>query len=437
MNISSIIINILNSLAALYVASKFLNSNLDFKNYKFYLILVMISTYTLFTAQVTQSFVRTLILLQVFIICNFILHTKRNKNIEEIMIVSLITWILLLFTEIITVIITYIICNILGIVEYLNIFANNIMTIFIIVFFVSIVKIKKIFKLITKMISYFINLKFRFIVFACNYIALILSSTVYFIYFDLSLEYKLTLFIIILIEYIFGIYYVFIERRQRSEIKKQLDSMIMTSSNYEKLLEDSRINNHENKNQLIIVKSLIDPNNKEALDYLQNLIVNNFKEDNNILLKVAKVPVGGLRGLIYYKLLLMHSLDISYILNVSKEVDNTIFKNISLTSLQNYYKAVGVILDNAIDAVKSLKEKAVVIEMYINANNFIINLSNEYNKNVDFENLGKNTQTTKDGEHGYGLQLVNKILNQDKNLSNEKEVIGDIFIQKMGIVIKK
>ena len=42
---------------------------------------------------------------------------------------------------------------------------------------------------------------------------------------------------------------------------------------------------------------------KECFDLLGEIIGTTYKEDSNLHLKVSKIPLGGLRGLIYYKLL--------------------------------------------------------------------------------------------------------------------------------------
>lgn len=436
MTISYFVVNILYSFIMLYSVSKILDSKLNFKNYKLYVACAALTLYSFFVYQVTHSFLRAIILVQLYIICNYFLHHKNGKRFEEITIASIIGWLILFIVETLTALILFIVIDAFKL-DNLLIFANDFISTFIVINVFLISSNHYACRLFRRIVGILSQIKLKSLLFGSIYISLLLSSTMYLIFFDISKASKAFLLLTILIEYGIGSYYIISDKKKKNELQKEFDLMLEVTSNYEKLLEDFRINSHENKNQLIVIKGLIDPKNKNALNYVKNMIKTNFKDDDNIMLKVSKIPIGGLRGLIYYKLLAMQSLKINFVLNISKEIERDIFKDLDVSTIQNYYKIVGVILDNAIEATKMSNDKSICVEIYIKNGFFIVSLTNEYFTNIDFENLGKKKYSTKGNNHGYGLQLVERLVAADKNLMNEKEIIGQVFVQKAGIKIKK
>ncbi len=110
--------------------------------------------------------------------------------------------------------------------------------------------------------------------------------------------------------------------------------------------------------------------------------------------------------------------------------------SINVSLLQNFYKIIGVLIDNAIEAVESYDKKEISIEIYIEDNYFVFEIANEFYEQIDFEKLGKTRFTTKGESHGYGLLLVKEIVNNNEEIYNQTEIVSNLFIQKVGIKIK-
>ena len=262
------------------------------------------------------------------------------------------------------------------------------------------------------------------------------SVLIYLTHFDLVVSERMFSLLIILVEYGFFLFEILSEKKKVMDLQDKIDNMITITMEYEKTLEENRIDNHENKNQLIVIKDMIDSDNKKAIDYINKMIETTYEDDNNLYLKVSSIPLGGLRGLIYYKLLAMQNKNIKFILNVDKDIKKNIFDKVDTGLLQNLCKVVGVFLDNAIEAVMTNENKVINIEMYKENNYFIISISNEYKNCIDFELLGKKKYSSKGENRGSGLQLVEKIIKENPCLTNEKIIIGDLFIQKIKMHIK-
>ena len=177
--------------------------------------------------------------------------------------------------------------------------------------------------------------------------------------------------------------------------------------------------------------------NKNVREYLDNLINDNRKEDNDLLLKTNSIPTGGLQGLIYQKLLDMKEKKIEYHLEISKNISKKRIENLDVKTNKDLCTIVGVFLDNAIQAVENINEKNIGIYLYQEDYVFVISISNNYKGRIDLQRMNEKGYTTKEEGHGYGLSLVKDILDKNKNFKNERAICGNVFIQKIKLNINK
>ena len=104
----------------------------------------------------------------------------------------------------------------------------------------------------------------------------------------------------------------------------------------------------------------------------------------NWLNKLKNVPQGGLKGLIYYKLQEMIKNKVKIFVDISPQlskIDNKKFNS----NLEDISKVIGVYLDNAIESVKNMDEKMIVIEFYLEDAYIVFSLSNTYNGIIDMK----------------------------------------------------
>ena len=231
------------------------------------------------------------------------------------------------------------------------------------------------------------------------------------------------------------IFIIFIREKNRNILYANENKLLLSSLNeYEKMLDYQRINNHENKNQLLVIKSMMEKNNKNVIEYI-NEIIKEKREDDEIIYNNAKrIPSGGLQGLIYQKMLLMKENNINSILNISKQVRKINFSDISPKMNYDICRIVGIIIDNAIEETSKIdeKNKEIMISMY-NDEYFIIEVSNRFKSNIDLNNIYKKGYTTKGKNHGYGLSLLKKIVDNNSRISNEISITNNIFTQMIKI----
>lgn len=200
---------------------------------------------------------------------------------------------------------------------------------------------------------------------------------------------------------------------------------------YENILEKYKINNHENKNQFMIIRNM--SKNKKIIKYIDGLIDNNIKDDEQLFIDISKIPEGGLKGLIYSKLLIMKTKDIQFELHIDRKISTGKVIKIEDSFIIDICKIVGVFLDNAIEAVENQKEKYIIIELYTDKKEIIISITNNYIGCIKLDKLSNPGYTTKENGHGYGLTLVNELVNKNNKLENFKEVYDDNFTQILRI----
>lgn len=232
-----------------------------------------------------------------------------------------------------------------------------------------------------------------------------------------------------------SIMYFFInEKNKNIEFKQQNDALVSSLFEYEKMLDYQRVNNHENKNQLLVIKDMIRKTNKKALEYIDTIIDEKRKDDEGLYAYAKIIPAGGLQGLIYQKMLEMKEKHINIELNVDKEVRKVNLDHISNRTKYDLYRAVGIIIDNAIDETLKLKEKSIMIIMYKEDNNIVIEVSNRCKDIPDLSKIDEKGYTTKSTGHGYGLSLLKSITNNDC-ISNIRSINKDIFTQIIKVKI--
>ena len=102
--------------------------------------------------------------------------------------------------------------------------------------------------------------------------------------------------------------------------------------------------------------------------------------------------------------------------------------------IYEFTRALGILLDNAIEEVINNGKPELAISMYKD-DYFIIEIANKCNEMPDFSKIDNKGFTTKKGGHGYGLALLKEICNYNPKIINERKIIDDIFIQIIKIKI--
>lgn len=270
-----------------------------------------------------------------------------------------------------------------------------------------------------------LNVIFVFILFVVFGVTVLFSAT----YFKEHLQLAVLINIIVAFIYTIIMFLILNYQNRYYKIRLKYKNIIDNLQAHEMIIDNYRVINHENKNQLLTIKSMT--NNKKVTNYISSLLKQKEIFNNEVISETLKLPEGGIRGLIYSKITQMKNNGIECNLNVDKKIKSSILYNISDNDNVEICEVLGVYIDNAREEVENMEQKIINISLYLEDDKLNIIISNPYRS----EKLNNNLKSTKGDGHGYGLQLVKKIISNNKRLNIETRITKDVFTQKLCIKI--
>lgn len=420
--------------AQIYAVSICIETKIDLKSVRNVIIYFMSCLIIALLYKLTDNFLRVIIMV---IILSFFNYKIFNKNFIGTVVSTFLVNILYALNEIIYVLVVMLFNDYTIEIIKNNYFGDLFSNIIISVMVIFTLKIPIIKKLIKKLIN--INFeKSKIIFIIVSILGVIISSTcIYSTYYKLSSVELLGMIIIIICIYSFILYKFFFEKNEKEIAQNRNNILIENIHEYEKVIELQKIEAHENKNQLYIIKEMLtNEENDELEKYISALIKEHKEKDKKLLNKVHDIPGGGIRAIIYSKLVgLENTYDINLI--VSKKINSQLLNQISADLNVAICKILGVFLDNAIEAAAPTESKIISVELQYQNNKLKITISNSYEILPDLHKFHLPKYSSKGENRGYGLTLVNNIIKENKTLKNEHKVNSGIFSQILYINLGK
>lgn len=225
------------------------------------------------------------------------------------------------------------------------------------------------------------------------------------------------------------------EKIENESIIKKYDELLDVMKTYEIDIENQRTLIHENRNELMTIRSkAIDKNaSKEFIEYMDSVIGDKVSTSISKYSKFTHLPSNGLKGFFYYKSMEAERRGIKVSANVSKKIENSFLKDLDTKTYKDLARLIGVYLDNAIDASEKSEDKKLGIEIYLIKENIKIIITNTFSNDVDLSKIGKERYTTKGKNHGHGLLLVSSILHNNNRFIAKTKVDQNLYIQELTI----
>lgn len=265
-----------------------------------------------------------------------------------------------------------------------------------------------------------------------------ITITVYF-FFKIIAGYKVNnsviSYLMCMIAFITILLTLYREKIENESIIKKYDELLDVMKTYEIDIENQRTLIHENRNELMTIRSkAIDKNaSKEFIEYMDSVIGDKVSTSISKYSKFTHLPSNGLKGFFYYKSMEAERRGIKVSANVSKKIENSFLKDLDIKTYKDLARLIGVYLDNAIDASEKSEDKKLGIEIYLIKENIKIIITNTFSNDVDLSKIGKERYTTKGKNHGHGLLLVSSILRNNNRFIAKTKVDQNLYIQELTI----
>lgn len=424
--ISIIIQSIILSIFYIYYFSRIIEIEIDYKKARYYIgLIILIISFVVINMFNIRVIRLPLNMLAMFLVMNYIFKPKIEKSIISIFLIYLISSISEIILSMLLVMLNYSFSNI----GYFQNLLLNLIIMFVSICIFNLKQFNKWKKMLfdsgEKLKKYIIS--FLLIIFFCLLIT--------YLYDKLDTKLLILYIDILIIIMFFLIIIITIKDSSKQKISNDYDNMLTYLKEYELLLEEQFKKNHEYKNQLVVIMSMID--DEKTKSYISRLIGIKMKIDSDLLSDLNKIQIPGIKGLLYYKfsLALKNNIDIKLDIGINfKEMSKF---NLLQNEIEDLTKLIGIFMDNAIEAVLALDKKQISVSFYINEKEeLVISIANNFDNSINVEKVIKNKFTTKGKNHGYGLLLANDIVNKNKKIINNREIISNVFIQNIIYKIK-
>ena len=250
-----------------------------------------------------------------------------------------------------------------------------------------------------------------------TFIAIIIIDCFHKDYATISTFLLSSVILIFLIFLIAILLYQYFKRKTAEDEKQQLQALM---HEYENVLNQTSENRHEMLNDLLILRSIADKNSSEFTRTLDGIIRQYDTKKFKKYTSLAKLPTG-VKGMIYYKIAFINENEINFD-TVVNGVDYAKFEAMDKELYYKVCKILGILMDNAIDACVDSDKKKLVVSVYTENEDLCVEIDNSYSGIVDKDGIKKKGYTTKGKNHGYGLTILNRIVDETKELEFEQSI---------------
>lgn len=239
------------------------------------------------------------------------------------------------------------------------------------------------------------------------------------------------IFIIIIITA--SIIYLSIKHYKIKQNEKEQKSFLMYVELLEQVNNNTRKFKHDYINILSSLRHYIEDDDMAGLKlYFYNHILTSQQKDvhNNLILShLNNLKVSGLKGLLTTKIIHAQEYGIAVHLEITEEILNIQMDIIELNRI------LGIILDNAIEASKSIETSRIRIAFILLEHSKVIVVVNSIEENDDLKihEIYREGYSTKGENRGLGLTILKKIVNSNNHVVLNTKIEKTSFIQELEI----
>lgn len=415
-----------------YMWNKLHDEKIDFKNYKVYLVGIVLSILLILNFSFINSYLRILTLVIVMILCNYFLFTKdKNANI----VIPIIAELILIIAEVIISILFVTLLKLEGNAIFIKYSGTIIINLFVGVISILLVNLKLFKNITNKVIDIIDNINKNVLIIVLGVLIIIINFLLMVLYYRIRTSYIVIFNAITIVVYSFIVFKMFEEKSRYIKMNNKYNMTNTTLKELEQNVTRLKITNHENKNQLLTIRNMIKKgeDGKSLIKHIENIVNTKIKDDETLMFQTSTITNSMISSIVYSKMLTMKENDVDVDLIISRDIKDLYLSDIPDELAVEVCKIIGVYLDNALEEVSKYEEKIINIEFYAEKKTLCIAISNNFEGEIDFEKMDNPGYTTKENGHGYGLSLAREIIESNDRLSSEREIKDNIFKQILKI----
>lgn len=188
---------------------------------------------------------------------------------------------------------------------------------------------------------------------------------------------------------------------------------------YVTIEDENRIFKHNLMAKMLAIKSV---SGKKARNLIDDFL-KSYNSNMDFSFHIKDMPYG-LNGVIYEKIYLyMGQLNIK----IDNKIDFDIFSKLKPRRYNVFVEKMIIVLDNAIQASLKSRTKLLILNLYYEDNQIIIDIKNTFEANLSLDDLGKINYSTKGKRRGLGLFSALR----DNEVSLSMKIINDLFVTKI------
>ena len=410
----------------IYIWHKFFDEKINIKSIKLYIITIILTTISFITYEYINDYLRMIVLVSSMIICCKLLF---NNSMRNTILNVVYTELIIIVSEFIYVILASLMVkyNLQTLVSFCEItLITDVAVSFLSILLQKVPIVHKLYKGLRKITSNIKNYQlFLFLLLLISTLSYICFVT----YYSNNIIFTAILNFLISLVYLIIIIMILHNKNKYNVIAEKYNNSINDLLSYEKLIENYRVTMHEDKNTLKTIQGMT--NNKKIVSFISNVLNEKYEYINNISDKLINIPSGGLKGLLYAKISTIEENNINYSLIIDKSIKYKDFDYINDELMIKICKVIGVLLDNAIEESLIIQNPEIKIQIVKINKNISFIIGNIYNTKIDISKIGTKPISSKGNGHGFGLMLVNKIVNTESRLENKTTLSRDYFTQEL------
>lgn len=290
---------------------------------------------------------------------------------------------------------------------------------------------------IFKCINYFFknNIKNNFRFYICFIIFSLIFVCIFGFKIPIKLDYSFIIFYSILLAIIlYLIKHSFFLYLHAKDIIDKYSVVSKYSNANENMLNHYRFLIHENKNQLCIIKSMLNDDDSEVAQYI-NRILNDkgisSELDPWIMKNINYILIVGLKTFIIHKIHKLLDIKANVEFSIDEGISNFNHNILSTAEKNDLYNLLGILFDNAYEALEICDNKQLTFHCYEENNRCHIIIANTYINQLNLSEIYKLGYSSKGKFRGTGLVIVKKIIDSHNIYSINSSIKDNFFVQEL------